>query len=147
MNTLFKIITLIRNGHLDNQKYISYPISITLNSTNVKSETAFNKIFVILKILRNLGFIRGFKYNALPKNKAKTQIIIFLKYDSNINMCIQSISFVSKESFPIYVNNRGITQMGLGASSIFILYTSQGIMTDVEARRLLIGGKVLLSIN
>ena len=68
---------------------------------------------------------------------------MFLKYDSYGHPVIRDIDRVSKPGLRKYSSSNEVprSKNGLG---IVILSTSQGVMTDKEARKLNVGGEVLL---
>jgi len=141
MNNLNNIISLIRKGQQNKKGFIVYKFFINNNQNNIEK----NQFFCFLNILRKQGFIRGFLYTIESKQQGK--IIVYLKYDSQGNGLIQSIYLISKKSNRIYLDNRAIYQSQLGLLSVYILSTSQGLKTVLEARLLQIGGEVLCCIN
>ncbi len=69
-------------------------------------------------------------------------INITLKYGANKQKVITDLKRVSKPGLRIYAGKEDLPKVlkGLG---IAIISTSQGLMTDKEARKLNIGGEVL----
>lgn len=122
------IATRVRNGYLAYKNTISSPSS--------KLRVA------ILDILKEEGYIAGYS-----KNKADNGIEsleIALKY-FNQKPVIETIEVVSKPGRRIYRNHNDlpIVNNGLG---VVLISTSQGILTDHQARERKLGGEILLKI-
>lgn len=96
----------------------------------------------IARILKEEGYIEDFTY---IDEKPQGKIEIVLKYDENKRPVIRGVKRVSKPGRRIYMGYRELPKVldGLG---IAIISTSQGIMTDHEARRRKVGGEVLCEI-
>jgi len=116
------------------------------NAQAVKKETVifpYSKIkWEILNVLSKNGYIKG-----LDKTNKKNRkfIEIILKYDEEEIPKISELKRVSKPSRRIYVHAKDIWffKKGLG---IKILSTPKGILSDKDAKKLNIGGEVLLEI-
>lgn len=96
----------------------------------------------ILDILKKEGFIEG--YEVLSEERGgKCKVV--LKYDDNGNPVITDLQRVSKPSRRIYVGKKEVpwVKNGLG---IAVISTSQGLVTDREARKRGIGGELLLMV-
>lgn len=96
----------------------------------------------IARILKEEGYIEDYQY---IDEKPQGKIEIVLKYDENKRPVIAGVRRVSKPGRRIYMGYRDLPKVldGLG---IAIISTSQGIMTDYEARKRKIGGEVLCEI-
>ncbi len=96
----------------------------------------------ILKVLKEEGYIEDFHY---IDEKPQGKIQIILKYDENKKPVITGVKRVSKPGRRIYMGYKDLPRVmnGLG---IAIVSTSQGIMTDHEARKRRIGGEVICEI-
>ncbi len=96
----------------------------------------------IAKILKEEGYIEDFKY---LEEKPQAKIEIILKYDEQKRGVISGLRRVSKPGRRIYKGYKALPKVldGLGTA---ILSTSQGIMTDYEARKRKIGGEVICEI-
>lgn len=119
------LLTRIRNAnHV-------YHDSLEISGSKLKLE--------IVKILQREGFIKGFDVIKDPK---QDRIKIFLRYGIKRERVITNLQRVSKPGLRVYAGRDNIPRVlrGLG---IAILTTSQGVMTDKEARRKGIGGEVL----
>lgn len=94
------------------------------------------------RILLDKGYIQNFI--DIADNKQGI-LRLFLKYDSYGQAVIREITRVSKPGLRKYASHQHLPRVrnGLGVA---ILTTSQGVMTDKEARKLNIGGEVLCYI-
>lgn len=116
------------------------------NSQAVKKETVifpYSKIkWEILNSLSKNGYIKGLE-KTNKKNKKFIEII--LKYDEDGSPKISELKRVSKASSRVYVHAKDIWffKKGLG---IRVLSTPKGILTDKEAKKLNVGGEILLEI-
>ncbi len=96
----------------------------------------------ILRILKEEGYIEDYHY---IDEKPQGKIEIFLKYDENKRPVILGLREISKPGRRIYLGYQKLSKVmnGLG---IAIISTSQGLMTDMEARKRKIGGEVICEI-
>jgi small subunit ribosomal protein S8 len=132
MNTdpISDYLTRIRNAVMANHRLVEIP------SSNLKKS--------ITKILFEKGYILNYKF----EDETKPRIIrIALRYHPTSK--ISSISKLERISSPGLRQYVGAEEMprvmnGLG---IAIVSTSQGVMTDKEARKLNVGGEVLCYIS
>ncbi len=116
------------------------------NAQAVKKETVvfpYSKIkWEILNVLSKNDYIKGLdKTN--KKNKKFIEII--LKYDEEKIPKISELKRVSKPSRRVYVHAKDIWffKKGLG---IKVLSTPKGVLSDKEAKKLNVGGEILLEI-
>ena len=95
----------------------------------------------LAEILKNEGFIKDYKVEGegVVKN-----IIITLKYKGN-DRVITGLKRVSKPGLRQYAKVNEIPKV-LNGLGIVVLSTSQGLMTDKEARAKQVGGEVLAYI-
>jgi small subunit ribosomal protein S8 len=132
MNTdpIADYLTRIRNGVMAKHRVIELPAS------NVKK--------AITKILFDKGFILNYKF----EDDGKQGLIkIALKYHPVTKMpAMTRLERVSRPGLRKYVNAEELPRV-LNGLGIAIVSTSNGIMTDKEARRLNIGGEVLCYIS
>ena len=96
----------------------------------------------IAKILEEEGYITN--VNVVENGKFK-DINIELKYLSNGESVIQGLKRISKPGLRVYAKSSEIPKV-LNGLGIAIISTSQGIMTDKEARKQNLGGEVLAYI-
>lgn len=97
----------------------------------------------IAKVLKEEGFIEDYSETGEGIQK---QIVISLKYKGrNRQPIISTLKRVSKPGLRVYSNSKDLPRV-LGGIGIAIVSTSQGIMTDREARKQKIGGEILCYI-
>jgi small subunit ribosomal protein S8 len=120
-------LTRIRNGIHARHKRIEVP------SSNIKRE--------ITKILAEKKFIAGFSE---VKDDRQGMLRIALKYTEGTN-AITGLQRISRPGLRIYVPSDRVPRVmnGLGMA---LISTSQGIMTDRDARAKKVGGEVLCHI-
>lgn len=96
----------------------------------------------ITKILLDKGYIQ----NYMDIDDGKQGLIrVFLKYDQYGHSVIRQIERVSKPGLRKYTPSNEVPRV-LNGLGIAILTTSQGVMTDKEARRLNVGGEVICTV-
>ncbi len=127
-DTIADMLTRIRNANQMRYKEVVVPCS------NIKKEIA--------RILKEEGFIADYK---IEKNDVQGNIILTLKYGDKKERVITGLKRISKPGLRVYAKNNEIPKV-LNGLGIAIISTSQGIMTDKEARKLNIGGEVLAYI-
>jgi small subunit ribosomal protein S8 len=93
----------------------------------------------IAKILAEEGFVDGFE---LVQDGAHPMIKIRLRYLEERERAISGIRRISKPGRRVYRGARELPRV-LGGLGIAIVSTSQGVMTDKEARRAKVGGEIL----
>ena len=124
------MLTRIRNSNQIRQEYVVVP------SSSFKVEIA--------RILKEEGFIKDYKVEKKDDN-VQGEIILTLKYGEKKERVITGLKRISKPGLRVYVKNDEIPRV-LNGLGIAIISTSQGIMTDKQARKLNIGGEVLAYI-
>jgi small subunit ribosomal protein S8 len=119
-------LTRVRNAIMANHRIVEIPAS------NIKKD--------ITKILYDKGYILNYKFEEDDKQGS---IKIALKYhpESKKN-AIKHLERVSKPGLRRYVGYDDLPRV-LNGLGIAILSTSQGIMSDKEARNKKVGGEVL----
>lgn len=122
------MLTRIRNASNVKHKSVEIPASNTKNK--------------LAEILLNEGFIKS--YNVAEDNKQGI-VKIELKYGADNKKVITGLKRISKPGLKVYVKSNEIPKV-LGGLGIAIISTSQGIMTDKDARKLGIGGEVVCYI-
>ena len=96
----------------------------------------------IAKVLKSEGFIKNFK---IIEDQKQGIMRIFLKYDEKGDSIINGLKRMSKPGCRMYSKGDRIPQV-LNGYGIGILSTSQGMMTDRQARKMGIGGEIICSI-
>lgn len=109
----------------------------------------FSKIkFEIGKILESQGYIEKNEMIKpdLNKNYGQFDVLkIDLKYSENKEPAIRSLTRISKPGQRVYAASDKLPKV-LGGIGIAIISTSQGLITDKEARKKKLGGEVLCEI-
>jgi len=93
----------------------------------------------IANILKEEGFIRDCEF--IDDNKQGI-IRVYMKYGPNKERVITGLKRISKPGLRVYARKDQVPKV-LGGLGIAIISTSQGIMTDKEARKRGLGGEVL----
>jgi len=96
----------------------------------------------IARILKEEGYIEDYR---VVEEKPQIKIEIVLKYDDKKRPVIAGIKRVSKPGRRIYRGYKELPKV-LNGMGIAIISTSQGIMTDHEARKRRLGGEVICEI-
>lgn len=98
----------------------------------------------IAQILKAEGYIADVRMDESPITK-RMEMVVALKYDRDRSCAFQGIKRVSRPGRRVYVGYDRIPRVlsGLGTS---ILSTSQGLMTDTEARRRKVGGELVCEV-
>nr|YP_010242015.1 ribosomal protein S8 [Coscinodiscus granii]QTI82930.1 ribosomal protein S8 [Coscinodiscus granii] len=128
-DTISDMLTRIRNANQVKHQIVQIPRT---------------KICIaIASILKEEGFIEDFElYNEGKFN----YLLISLKYkEKSRKPVICKIERISKPGLRVYVNSKNLPKV-LGNLGIAIISTSQGVMTNLKAKELGIGGEVLCYI-
>jgi small subunit ribosomal protein S8 len=96
----------------------------------------------LAKIFKDEGFIKNYK---VIKDNRQGILRVYLKYTDQQQPLIQGVKRVSKPGRRVYAGNEELprVQGGLGVA---VISTSQGVLTDRQARKLSVGGEVLCEI-
>jgi small subunit ribosomal protein S8 len=121
-------ITRIRNGQAARKT------EITCSSSKLKVSIA--------QVLRDEGYVAGFTTHA---DGGKTTLTVQLKYHEG-RPVIERIERVSRPGLRSYRGKAALPKV-LGGLGIAIVSTSQGVMTDRQARRVGQGGEVLCVVS
>lgn len=128
-DTISDMLTRIRNATMVKHQIVQIP--------------ATKMSLAISEILKTEGFIEGFENY---KENGKQSILISLKYiGKSRTSVICKIKRVSKPGLRVYSNSKQLPKV-LDNLGIAILSTSKGLMTNVKAKELGIGGEVLCYI-
>ena len=95
-------------------------------------------------ILTAEGYIAGYRVDDEPGKPGKT-LEITMKYSPERERTISGIKRVSKPGLRIYARADGMPRV-LGGMGVAVVSTSQGLLTDAEARRKHLGGEVLCHV-
>lgn len=121
------MLTRVRNANIAKHDDVNMP------SSKLKEALA--------ELLKAEGYIADFKTAEHPKRPGKI-LSIDMKYSPERERTISGIKRVSKPGLRVYKKSNEIPRV-LGGLGVAVLSTSQGLMTDREARRKHVGGEVL----
>ena len=96
----------------------------------------------IAEILKNEGYIAEYNYE---KFTTGDKLTLTLKYGQKKERVITGLKRISKSGLRVYAQANELPRV-LNGLGIAIISTSQGLMTDKEAREKGIGGEVLAYI-
>ena len=119
------LLTRIRNANMVRHEKLEVPAS------KMKKDVA--------DILKREGFIRDVEF--IEDNKQGI-LRIFLKYGANNERVITGIKRISKPGLRVYAKADDVPRV-LSGLGIAIVSTSQGVISDKEARAKKIGGEVI----
>ncbi len=123
------MLSRIRNANKARHEKVDVPAS------NLKIQVA--------RILKDEGFLKNYK---VIKDGKQGMVRVYLKYEGETKrQVISGIRVVSKPGRRCYVRSGEIPQV-LRGWGLSILSTSKGILTDKEARKLNVGGELILSV-
>lgn len=122
-------LTRIRNGIQANHRVVEIPAS------NMKKR--------ITEVLFNKGYILNYKFE---EEGPQGTIKVALKYHPKTKVsAIKSLQRVSRPGLRTYKGSSDVPRV-LNGLGIAIVSTSQGLMSDKEAREKGIGGEVICSV-
>lgn len=108
-----------------------------------KTKLLYAKIVVsLMDVLKKYGYIEAYK---IIEDDGKKAILVTLKYDDSGESVITELKRVSKPGRRVY---KGYTELkrfknGFG---IIVVSTSKGVVSNVEAHKLHVGGEALCSV-
>ena len=121
------MLTRVRNANQAYQETTSMPSS---------------KIKVgIAEILKANGYIAGYELTEVEGQVGKT-LKVSLKYGESRERSISGIKRISKPGLRVYAKSTELPKV-LGGLGIAIISTSQGLLTDRDAKAKSVGGEVL----
>lgn len=95
----------------------------------------------IAQVLHQEGYITSFQ---VDEENHRKEIVIVLKYVRN-QPAISSLKRISKTGRRVYTGKEDIPTI-LNGLGIAIISTSQGLMTNIQARKAGVGGEILCEI-
>jgi small subunit ribosomal protein S8 len=96
----------------------------------------------IAQILKSEGFVKDFDVIKKDENDVQGTIRVVLKYGANQEKVITGLKRISKPGLKVYVKSEQLPKV-LGGLGVALISTSQGVMTDKQARKANLGGEVL----
>ena len=128
-DTISDMLTRIRNATMVKHQIVQVPVT--------------KMSFAIATILKQEGFISDFE-NYQEENK--DYLLLSLKYlGKSRKSVISEIQRVSKPGLRVYSSSKQLPRV-LDNLGIAIISTSQGVMTNLKAKELGIGGEILCYI-
>ncbi|HEY5155658.1 MAG TPA: 30S ribosomal protein S8 [Acidimicrobiales bacterium] len=121
------MLTRIRNANVAMHDEVRMP------SSKVKESLA--------ELLRKEGYIEGFAV-ADDEGRPGKVLTVTMKYSPERARVISGVKRVSKPGLRVYTKADRVPRV-LGGLGVAVLSTSQGLMTDREARKRRMGGEVL----
>jgi small subunit ribosomal protein S8 len=125
-DTISDMLTRIRNAHLVKHQIVQIPVT--------------KMSLAIATILKEEGFIEDFE--SYQQEKVES-LLLSLKYTGESRKSVISeIKRISKPGLRVYANSKELPRV-LDNLGIAIMSTSKGVMTNLKAKKLGIGGEVL----
>ena len=122
------LLTRIRNANATGRKNVKIPYS------RLKKE--------ILRVLKEQGFILDYS----PEMEGRMGVLrVDLKYGSDGEIVLNTLRRVSKPGRRVYSRVEELPSV-LGGMGIAVVSTSKGVMSNLEARKLKLGGEVLCEV-
>ena len=118
-------LTRLRNANS------AYHDEVTLPHSKIKANIA--------EILKREGYINDYHTEDARVGKA---LVVQLKYGPSRERSIAGLRRVSKPGLRVYAKSTKLPRV-LGGLGVAVLSTSQGLMTDREARQRRVGGEIL----
>ncbi len=125
------LLTRIRNAHLSKHDRLDVPAS------KLKAE--------VVRLLKDEGFIKNVRLIEPTDGSPVGTLRIFLRYSAEGTPAISHMARVSRPGRRVYARAADIKPVrnGLGVG---IVSTSQGLLTDSQARERRVGGELLCEI-
>jgi small subunit ribosomal protein S8 len=121
------MLTRIRNANVAMRDEVRMP------SSNLKENLA--------GLLKQEGYISAFHTEDNGERPGST-LVIEMKYSPERERVISGVKRISKPGLRVYTKANEIPRV-LGGLGVAVLSTSQGLMTDREARKRRMGGEIL----
>ena len=123
------LLTRIRNAHLAKHDRLDVPVS------RLKLE--------VCRLLKEEGFIRN--YREIEVEGPTNSVRIFLRYSGEGEPAINNVKRISKPGRRVY-RRAGEIQPVRNGLGVGIVSTSQGLLTDAQARERKVGGEILCEL-
>jgi small subunit ribosomal protein S8 len=96
----------------------------------------------IAEVLKAEGYIAGWSVEEPDEGSVGKRLVLELKYGQNRERSLAGIKRVSKPGLRVYAKSDQLPRV-LGGLGVAIISTSQGLLTDRQARKRSVGGEVL----
>lgn len=128
-DTISDMLTRIRNANMVKHQIVQIPVT--------------KMVIAIATILKNEGYIENFETYT---ENSRNYLLLSLKYKGKEREpVISKIERISKPGLRVYTSTKTMPKV-LGGLGIAIISTSQGVMTNLTAKKLGIGGEILCYI-
>ena len=128
-DTISDMLTRIRNASMVKHQVVQIPVT--------------KMSIAIATILKEEGFIEDFENY---KTEKRDYLLLSLKYTGKSRQSvINEIKRISKPGLRVYSNSKELPRV-LDNLGIAIISTSKGVMTNLKAKELNVGGEVLCYI-
>ncbi|MDG4763676.1 30S ribosomal protein S8 [Solwaraspora sp. WMMD406] len=122
------MLTRLRNA---NQAYHD---RVTMPYSKIKANIA--------EVLKAEGYISTWQVEEPAEGVVGRRLVVDLKYGQNRERSLAGIKRVSKPGLRVYAKSDELPRV-LGGLGVAIISTSQGLLTDRQARKRSVGGEVL----
>ncbi|MFY1635898.1 30S ribosomal protein S8 [Solwaraspora sp. WMMB335] len=122
------MLTRLRNA---NQAYHD---RVTMPYSKIKANIA--------EVLKAEGYISAWQVDEPTDGVVGKRLVVELKYGQNRERSLAGIKRVSKPGLRVYAKSGELPRV-LGGLGVAIISTSQGLLTDRQARKRSVGGEVL----
>jgi small subunit ribosomal protein S8 len=122
------MLTRLRNA---NQAYHD---KVTMPFSKIKANIA--------EVLKAEGYISSWAAEEPEEGAVGKRLVVELKYGQNRERSLAGIKRVSKPGLRVYAKSDELPRV-LGGLGVAIISTSQGLLTDKQARKRSVGGEVL----
>jgi small subunit ribosomal protein S8 len=122
------MLTRLRNA---NQAYHD---QVTMPYSKIKANIA--------EVLKGEGYIATWSVEEPDADAVGRKLVVELKYGPNRERSLAGIRRVSKPGLRVYAKSPELPRV-LGGLGVAIISTSQGLLTDRQARKRGVGGEVL----
>ncbi len=102
-------------------------------------------LLAIAKKLKELGFLASVTTDVQNDGSVKKTLIVALAYDERGNAKLRGVNRISKPGRRLYASHTA-THKVKGGTGARILSSPSGIISDVEARKMRVGGEELFEI-
>jgi small subunit ribosomal protein S8 len=122
------MLTRLRNG---NQAYHD---QVIMPYSKLKANIA--------EVLKSEGYISSWSVEDPLEGTVGRRLVVELKYGQNRERSLAGVRRVSKPGLRVYAKSAELPRV-LGGLGVAIISTSQGLLTDRQARKRGVGGEVL----
>ncbi len=96
----------------------------------------------LARILKEEGYIKNYK---VIKDNRQGILRVYLRYDERQTPIIQGLKRISKPGRRVYAGIEDLPRVRAGLG-VAVISTSKGVVTDRQARKLMVGGEVMCEI-